>query len=44
MVLFDSKEADKMRQLSEEEFQRVLEIKRDLHMHPELSGRELRTT
>lgn len=33
-----------MRQLSEEEFQRVLEIKRDLHMHPELSGREVRTT
>lgn len=30
--------------LTEEEYGRVLSIKRDLHMHPELSGREKRTT
>ncbi|MBQ9720601.1 MAG: amidohydrolase [Oscillospiraceae bacterium] len=31
-------------QLTEEEFQRALALRRDLHMHPELSGREVRTT
>ena len=31
-------------QLTEEEAGRVLEIKRDLHMHPELSHEEFETT
>lgn len=30
--------------LSEEEYERILAFKRDLHMHPELSGEEHRTT
>ena len=31
-------------QLSEEEYQRVLALRHDLHRHPELSGQEVRTT
>ena len=30
--------------LTEEEYQSILEVKRDLHMHPELSNEEFRTT
>lgn len=30
--------------LSETEYQRILDFKRDMHMHPELSYREVRTT
>ena len=31
-------------QLTEEEYKRILDFKRDLHMHPELSRKELQTT
>ena len=31
-------------QLTQEEFKRILALKRDLHMHPELSRKEVRTT
>ncbi len=31
-------------QLTEEEYQRVLALRHDLHQHPELSGQEVRTT
>jgi hippurate hydrolase len=31
-------------QLTEEEYKRILDFKRDLHMHPELSRKEVRTT
>lgn len=30
--------------LSDEDFERILELKRDLHMHPELARREFRTS
>ena len=33
-----------MNQLTEEEYRIILDIKRDLHMHPELSNEEHRTT
>ena len=31
-------------QLTQEEYKRILDFKRDLHMHPELSRKEVRTT
>lgn len=33
-----------MYRLTEEEYQRAFALRRDLHMHPELSGQEVRTT
>ena len=30
--------------LTEEEYSRILALKRDLHMHPETAGKEIRTT